>query len=78
MTKEQVIAQHKATALNAIRKLYDPINYQRGIGLRKNSWDESYAEQRNDIVQRIIEDLEKKLNELKSNKNGSVSSTKLP
>ena len=58
MTPEQVKQQKKATALNEIRKIYHPL-YD---GYRNNSWSESYVEQRDEKVRRIIEELEKELN----------------
>ncbi len=65
MTKEQIKLQKKATALNSIRKIYNAHNYNSGKGLRSNMWDESWAEQRDEQVKRIIEQLEKELLELK-------------
>ncbi len=65
MTTEQVILQKKATALNAIRKIYDPFNLKSGKLMRHNRWDESYPEQRDEQVNRIIQQLEKDLFELK-------------
>jgi hypothetical protein len=61
MTKEEVILQKKATALNAIRKIYNSHNYDKGIGLRSNMWDESWTEQRDRQVKQIIDQLEKEL-----------------
>lgn len=65
MTKEQVILQRKATALNEIRKIYNPHNYDNGKGLSSNSWDESWSEQRDYLVKQIITSLEEDLIELK-------------
>jgi hypothetical protein len=65
MTTEQLKLQKKATALNAIRKIYNPHNYNNGKGLRSNRWDESWAEQRDEQVKKIIDQLEKELLELK-------------
>jgi len=64
-TKNEIRLQHKATALNEIRKIYNFFNYEKGIGLRHNSWDESWAEQRDALVYNIIKELEKKLFDLK-------------
>ena len=62
MTREEVILQKKATALNAIRKLYHPLTkhsytYYEGEGSR--------MEQISFDVERIIKQLEKELLELK-------------
>jgi hypothetical protein len=62
MTREEVILQKKATALNAIRKLYHPLTkhgytYYEGEGSR--------MEQISFDVERIIKQLEKDLFELK-------------
>ena len=65
MTKEELKIFYKATALNKIRDLYNPHNYENGVGLSNHSWSESWAEQRNDIVKNIIDILEKQLSELK-------------
>ena len=65
MTKEQIKLQKKATALNSIRKIYNVHNYNSGKSLRSNMWDESWAEQRDEQVKRIIEQLEKELLELR-------------
>lgn len=62
MTREEIILQKKATALNAIRKLYHPLAkpinccYQEG---------ETQAGRREEEVERIIKQLEKELLELK-------------
>ena len=62
MTREEIILQKKATALNAIRKLYHPLAkplsccYQEG---------ETQAGRREEMVERIIKQLEKELLELK-------------
>ena len=61
MTKEQVIIQTKATALNKIRNIYN-----HGYGLTSNPWDDSYAEQRDYMVSNIIAQLEKDLLKLKN------------
>lgn len=66
MTTEQVILQKKLTALNSIKKLYNPHCYDNGVGLSSNFWDESWAEQRDDAVKRIIDQLEKDLKDLKN------------
>lgn len=68
MTTEQVILQKKATALNAIRKIYDPFNLKSGNLMRQNRWDESYPEQRDEQVNKIIQQMEKELLELKQKK----------
>lgn len=65
MTKEQVILQRKATALNEIRWIYNPHNYNKGKGLDSNSYDESWAEQRDYLVKQIIINLEADLIGLK-------------
>ncbi len=62
MTREEIILQKKATALNAIRKLYHPLTkhsftYYEGEG--------SKMEQISFDVERIIKQLEKELLELK-------------
>jgi hypothetical protein len=62
MTREEIILQKKATALNAIRKLYHPLTkhgytYYEGEGTR--------MEQISFDVERIIKQLEKELLELK-------------
>lgn len=61
MTPEQVKLQKKATALNAIRKIYNP-KYK----FPYNEWsDESGAEQRESQIRWIIYELEKDLQKLK-------------
>ena len=65
MTTEEIRLQKKTTTLNAIRKIYNPHNYDTGKGLSSNRWDESWAEQRDEQVKRIIDQLEKELAELK-------------
>jgi NAD-dependent DNA ligase len=62
MTREEIILQKKATALNAIRKLYHPLTkhsytYYEGEGSR--------MEQISFDVESIIQQLEKELLELK-------------
>jgi hypothetical protein len=62
MTREEIILHKKATALNAIRKLYHPLTkhgytYYEGEGSR--------MEQISFDVERIIKQLEKELLELK-------------
>ena len=62
MTREEIILQKKATALNAIRKLYHPLTkhsytYYEGEGSR--------MEQISFDVEKIIKQLEKELLELK-------------
>lgn len=61
MSKEKVIQQTKATALNAIRKIYHP-KYK---GLNSFDINESYADQRDYMVKSIIEKLEEDLIKLK-------------
>jgi hypothetical protein len=62
MTPSQIKAQLKATALNAILKIYHP--------LTKNHYfdwtDESFGEQRDSRVREICETLEKDLKALKT------------
>lgn len=65
MTKKEIILQTKATALNEIRKLYHPLTkhnftYYEGEG--------SMMEQISYETQRIIEQLERDLIELKHKK----------
>jgi len=67
MTTEQLRLQKKATALNIIRKIYNKHNYGSGKGLRSSSWEDSWAEQRDDQVKLIIDQLEKELLDLKQN-----------
>lgn len=66
MTTEQVILQKKLTALNSIRKIYNPHNYENGEGLSSNFWNESWPQQRDDLVKRIIDQLEQDLKDLKN------------
>lgn len=62
MKLEEIILQKKATALNAIRKLYHPLApplsccYQEG---------ETQAGRRDEEVEQIIRQLEKELDQLK-------------
>lgn len=70
MKKVEVILQKKATALNAIRKIYNPHNYDIGKGLSSYLWDESCAEQRDEKVKYIIDTLEKELKNIKQNGKG--------
>jgi len=68
MTKEEVKLQTKATALNAIRKIYNPhykFPYSSFSGY--GDWDdhESLAEQREKEIRRIIEQLEIDLKRIK-------------
>lgn len=74
MTTEQVILQKKAEALNAIRKMHEPRNFESGWGLTSNSWDKSWSEQRDDKVRGIITQLEKDLLELKQKSKGVTTS----
>jgi hypothetical protein len=63
MTTEKLKQQYKATALNAIRKIYHPLNK----GQYSNYPDDgSYAEQRDSMIREIMEKLEKELKALKS------------
>ena len=69
MTYEEIKIQKKFEALNRIRKIYYPINYDKGFGCSRNLWDnETWAEQRDEQVRRIINELEKDLNQIKQNK----------
>jgi hypothetical protein len=63
MTKKEIKLQKKATALNAIIKLYNPLykhkyTYYEGEG--------SFGEQRDSDVKQIITQLEKELEQLKN------------
>lgn len=69
MTKKEIILQKKATALNAIRKIYNPHNYDSGVGLGSSNWDDSWSEQRDDMVKEIIDNLEEELHQLKNKNN---------
>jgi hypothetical protein len=62
MTKEEIRAQKKATALNKIRKLYNTDTFGR---YTYYPGDGSHGEQRDDEVSRIMEDLEKELKNIK-------------
>lgn len=71
MTREQVILQKKAEALNAIRKICHPLTkhhytYYEGEGSRK--------EQMYEDIQRIVAQLEKDLLELKQKSKGVTTS----
>jgi hypothetical protein len=68
MTKNEIKSQIKATALNAIYKIYNSHNYDNGVGLQSHDWSESWCEQRDYKVKRIIEQLEKDLLKLKNKK----------
>lgn len=62
MTQQEVKQQKKSTALNAIRKLYDPLykhnyTYYPGEG--------TFSEQRDSEVEQIIKNLEKELSKIK-------------
>lgn len=62
MTTIEVRQQKKSEALNKIRKIYYPKNYSKGVGCSSSMYDnESWAEQRDEKVRRIIEELEKDL-----------------
>lgn len=65
MTREQVIQQKKATALNSIRKLYHPLAKPLSCCYMEG---ETQAGRREQEVGRIIEQLEKELIELKGKK----------
>lgn len=66
MTKEEIKQQKKATALNAIRKIYHIKSITKMIDNASNSVEDySYSEQRDSMVRDIIEKLEKELKELK-------------
>lgn len=61
-TKNEVVQQAKATAFNAIRKIYHP-KYDK---YRNNDWEEyNYAEQRDEKVRDIMDKLEKELIRIK-------------
>jgi hypothetical protein len=64
MTREEVILQKKATALNTIRKLYHPLTKH---GFTYYEGEGSRMEQISFLVERIIKQLEKDLLELKQN-----------
>jgi hypothetical protein len=77
MTKEEVILQKKATALNAIRKLYHPLSEPIDYCWQEG---ETSASRRDEEVLRVIRQLEKDLIKLKhttikSNKNGIFSNS---
>jgi hypothetical protein len=49
-----------------MNKIYYPKNYEKGLGCSQNLWDgETWSEQRDEQVKRIIEELEKDLKSLK-------------
>jgi hypothetical protein len=62
MTRKEIILQKKATALNAIRKLYHPLAKPLSC-----CWQEGETQvgRRDEEVERIIKQLEKELLELK-------------
>jgi hypothetical protein len=62
MTREEIILQKKATALNAIRKLYHPLAKPLSCYWQEG---ETQAGRRDEEVERIIKQLEKELLELK-------------
>lgn len=66
MTPQEVKLQKKLTALNAIRKIYDPRN--KNVGYSPYPNDGSYSEQREEMVKEIIKNLEKELKGKKSEK----------
>lgn len=69
MTVQEVRQQKKAEALNRIRKIYYPKNYENGFGCSTSIYnEESRAEQRDEKVRRIINDLEKDLESLRKYK----------
>ena len=57
MTPQEVKLQKKLTALNAIRKIYDPRN--KNVGYSSYAEDGSYSEQRDNMIERIIKNLDK-------------------
>jgi len=69
MTKDKIRLQAKLTALNKILALYNPHALENGIGLRHNTWeDESWAEQRDQHVRRIVSALRNDLHKIKTDK----------
>jgi hypothetical protein len=62
MTSEQIKLQKKATALNAIMKLYNPLHKH---GYTYYEGEGSFSEQRDYDVQRIVENLRDELIKLK-------------
>jgi hypothetical protein len=70
MTPQEVKLQKKLTALNAIRKIYDPRN--KNVGYSPYSSDGSWGEQRDNMIERIIKNLEKdlKVEKVKKDKEG--------
>lgn len=66
MTVQEVRQQKKNEALNRIRKIYYPKNYEKGFGVSSSIFDdESWAEQRDEKVRQIISELEKDLESLR-------------
>ena len=65
MTIQEVRTQVKFEALNKIRKIYNKYNIENGIGLNSLPWSDSWAEQRDDKVKQIIQELELKLKNLR-------------
>jgi len=65
MTREEIILQKKATALNAIRKLYHPLAKPLSCCYLEG---ETQVGRREEEVERIIKQLEKELLELKQKK----------
>lgn len=69
MTLQEQRQQLKATALNAIIKIYHPLNVGNKHFYSGCSWEEeSWAEQRDRKVSDIMERLQKDLNKLKGYK----------
>lgn len=65
MTQKEETLLVKATALNQIRKIYQSYNYDNGVGLSSSNWDDTWPEQRDYKVKRIIDDLELNLKKIK-------------
>ena len=64
MTKQEVKQQAKFTALNEIRKIYNP---KHEVIYSKYEDDGSYAEQRDSMIERIIYNLEEELKNINRN-----------
>lgn len=69
MTRQEIILQKKLTALNAIRKLYHPLAKPLNCCWQEG---ETQAGRREEMVGRIIEQLEKELIELKQERTGNM------
>ena len=61
MTKTEIRQQLKNEALNKIIEIYKSPNLENGKGLNSERWDDSWAEQRDDLVIDIIFNLLKQL-----------------